>query len=103
MGFESRWDSESLGAPIAQPSKNRYNLNSTKGLINQLRPKGNAVASFPITLTRHLIEPQAAHPAARGEFFALMVQIGLVGYTVAEALRRAGVMDILGQPGRAER
>src|SRR5438093_11989852 len=98
MGFESRWDSESLGAPIAQPSKNRYNLNSTKGLINQLRPKGNAVASFPITLTRHIIEKQAAHPAATGEFSALMVQIGLVGKMIAQDLRRADLINILGGP-----
>ena len=100
MGFESRRDSESLGAPIAQPSKNRYNLNSTKGLINQLRPKGNAVASFPITLTRHIIEKQAAHPAATGEFSALMVQIGLVGKMIAQDLRRAGLINILGGTGK---
>ncbi|MGH7204878.1 MAG: class 1 fructose-bisphosphatase [Nitrospiraceae bacterium] len=57
------------------------------------------MASFPITLTRHIIEKQAAHPAATGEFSALMVQIGLVGKMIAQDLRRAGLINILGTTG----
>ncbi|MGH7228899.1 MAG: class 1 fructose-bisphosphatase [Nitrospiraceae bacterium] len=54
---------------------------------------------FPITLTRHIIEKEAAHPAATGEFSALMVQIGLVGKMIAHDLRRAGLINILGATG----
>jgi fructose-1,6-bisphosphatase I len=55
---------------------------------------------FPITLTRHIIQSQAAHPGATGEFSALMAQIGLVGKMIANDLRRAGLIDILGVTGR---
>jgi len=57
------------------------------------------VGTFPITLTRHIIEKQAAHQAATGEFSALMVQIGLVGKMIAHDLRRAGLINILGATG----
>jgi fructose-1,6-bisphosphatase I len=54
---------------------------------------------FPITLTRHIIQSQAAHPGATGEFSALMAQIGLVGKMIANDLRRAGLINILGTTG----
>ncbi len=54
---------------------------------------------FPITLTRHIIQSQAAHPGATGEFSALMSQIGLVGKMIANDLRRAGLINILGTTG----
>jgi fructose-1,6-bisphosphatase I len=54
---------------------------------------------FPITLTRHIIQSQAAHPGATGEFSALMAQIGLVGKMIAHDLRRAGLINILGTTG----
>lgn len=54
---------------------------------------------FPITLTRHIIESQAAHRGATGEFSALMAQIGLVGKMIAHDLRRAGLINILGTTG----
>ena len=57
------------------------------------------MAPFPITLTRHIIQKQAAHPAATGEFSALMVQIGLVGKMIAQDLRRAGLINVLGTTG----
>jgi len=53
-----------------------------------------------MTLTRHIIEKQAAHPAATGEFSALMVQIGLVGKMIAQDLRRAGLINVLGATGK---
>lgn len=55
---------------------------------------------FPITLTRHIIQSQAAHPGATGEFSALMAQIGLVGKMISNDLRRAGLIDILGVTGQ---
>lgn len=54
---------------------------------------------FPITLTRHIIQSQAAHPGATGEFSALMAQIGLVGKMIAHDLRRAGLINVLGTTG----
>jgi fructose-1,6-bisphosphatase I len=53
-----------------------------------------------ITLTRFIIETQAGVPAATGEFSALLAQIGLAGKMVANDLRRAGLIDILGMSGR---
>ncbi len=54
---------------------------------------------FPITLTRYIIQKQAAHPGATGEFSSLMAQIGLVGKMIAQDLRRAGLINILGVTG----
>ncbi len=54
---------------------------------------------FPVTLTRFIIENQAVHPGATGEFSALMAQIGLVGKLIARDLRRAGLINILGVTG----
>ena len=54
---------------------------------------------FPITLTRHIIQSQATHPGATGEFSSLMAQIGLVGKMIANDLRRAGLINILGTTG----
>jgi len=54
---------------------------------------------FPITLTRYIIQMQAAHRGATGEFSALMAQIGLVGKMIAGDLRRAGLINILGTTG----
>jgi len=54
---------------------------------------------FPSTLTRHIIHTQAAHPGATGEFSALMAQIGLAGKMIANDLRRAGLVNMLGTTG----
>ena len=51
------------------------------------------------TLTRFIIETQAGYPAATGEFSALLAQIGLAGKMVANDLRRAGLINILGLTG----
>src|SRR5256886_9381619 len=52
-----------------------------------------------ITLTRFIIETQAGHPAAPGEFSVLLAQIGLAGKLIAHDLRRAGLINILGTTG----
>src|SRR5438876_12169757 len=52
-----------------------------------------------ITLTRFIIETQAGYPAATGEFSALLAQIGLAGKLIAHDLRRAGLIQILGNTG----
>jgi fructose-1,6-bisphosphatase I len=54
---------------------------------------------FPLTLSRFIIQKQAAHPGATEEFSSLLTQIGLVGKLVAQDLRRAGLINILGTTG----
>ncbi|MFO0768029.1 MAG: hypothetical protein U0231_14845 [Nitrospiraceae bacterium] len=41
------------------------------------------MAKFPITLSRFIIEQQAAYPEATGEFSVLLTQIGLWGKMIA--------------------
>lgn len=54
---------------------------------------------FPVTLTRHIIERQAAHPAATGEFSIIMAQIALAAKLIARDLSQAGLVDALGVTG----
>lgn len=53
----------------------------------------------PITLTRHIIEGQTAHPGATGEFSTIMSQIALAAKIIARDLSQAGLIDILGTTG----
>ncbi len=57
------------------------------------------MGTFPVNLSRFIIEGQAGHPAATGEFSVLLTQIGMVGKIIARDLRRAGLIDILGATG----
>jgi fructose-1,6-bisphosphatase I len=54
---------------------------------------------FPLTLSRFIAQKQAPHPGATGEFPSILVQIGLVGKLIAQDLRCAGLIDILGTTG----
>ncbi|MDH5741107.1 MAG: class 1 fructose-bisphosphatase, partial [Nitrospira sp.] len=54
---------------------------------------------FPLTLSRFIIQSQASHQGATGEFSSLLTQIGLVGKLIAQDLRRAGLLNILGTTG----
>ncbi|MGH8010414.1 MAG: class 1 fructose-bisphosphatase, partial [Candidatus Binatia bacterium] len=53
-----------------------------------------------VTLTRHLLMQQQAHPGATGEFSVLLSQIALAAKRIAYALRRAGLADVLGSTGQ---
>ena len=57
------------------------------------------MGQFPLTLSRFIALRQAAHPGATGELAGLLTQIGLVGKLIAQDLRRAGLIDILGTTG----
>jgi len=59
----------------------------------------STMGRFPLTLTRFINQKQAAHPGAAGEFASLLAQIGLVGKLIAQDLRRAGLINILGTTG----
>jgi len=54
---------------------------------------------FPLTLSRFIAQKQASYPGATGAFSSLLVQIGLVGKLIAQDLRCAGLIDILGTTG----
>ena len=54
---------------------------------------------FPLTLSQFIIRAQAEHPGATGEFSSLLTQVGLVGKLIAQDLRRAGLVNILGTTG----
>ena len=57
------------------------------------------MGQFPLTLSRFIIQKQAAHPGATEELSSLLTQIGLVGKLMAQDLRRAGLINILGTTG----
>jgi len=57
------------------------------------------MGQFPLTLSRFIAQQQALYPEATGEFSSLLAQIGLVGKLIAQDLRCAGLIDILGTTG----
>jgi fructose-1,6-bisphosphatase I len=57
------------------------------------------MGQFPLTLSRFIAQEQVAHPGTSGELTGLLTQIGLVGKLIAQDLRRAGLIDILGLTG----
>ena len=57
------------------------------------------MGQFPLTLSRFITQSQATHPGITGEFSSLLAQIGLVGKLIAQDLRRAGLISILGTTG----
>jgi fructose-1,6-bisphosphatase I len=57
------------------------------------------MGQFPLTLSRFIAQKQAAHPGAAGELVDLLGQIGLIGKLIAQDLRRAGLIDVLGMTG----
>ena len=59
----------------------------------------STMGQFPLTLSRFITQKQAANPGATGEFSSLLTQIGLVGKLIAQDLRRAGLINILGTTG----
>src|SRR5262245_44702092 len=54
---------------------------------------------FPLTLSRFIALEPGAHPGISGELAGILTQIGLVGKLIAQDLRRAGLIDILGTTG----
>ena len=56
-------------------------------------------ADFGLTLTQHVLRRQSGHPEARGQFSALMTQIGVAGKLITAKVRRAGLIEIWGATG----
>ena len=57
------------------------------------------MGQFPLTLSRFILQNKASHHGATEEFAILLTQIGLVGKLIAQDLRRAGLINILGMTG----
>ena len=57
------------------------------------------MGQIPLTLSRFIIQKQTAYSGDAGELSGLLSQIGLVGKLIAQDLRRAGLIDILGTTG----
>jgi len=56
-------------------------------------------ADFGVTLTQHILRNQDRHPDARGQFSALMTQIGVAGKLITAQVRRAGLIEVWGSTG----
>jgi fructose-1,6-bisphosphatase I len=52
-----------------------------------------------LTLTRHILLEQRAHPTATGELSTILTQVGLAAKLIARVVSRAGLVDILGVTG----
>lgn len=52
-----------------------------------------------VTLTQHILKKQGVHPAARGQFSALLTQIGVAGKLISAQVRRAGLIELWGTTG----
>lgn len=55
--------------------------------------------SSVVSLTKHIIQEQGAHPEATGEFSTIMAQIALTGKIIARDLSHSGLVDMLGLTG----
>jgi fructose-1,6-bisphosphatase I len=52
-----------------------------------------------MSISRHIVEQQKKHPAARGEFSSLLNDIALAAKLIARDVRKAGLVNILGLTG----
>ena len=59
----------------------------------------SATSLFGVTLTQHIMREQSAHPGARGQLTALLTQAGVACKHIAAQVRRAGLIEVLGQTG----
>ena len=57
-------------------------------------------ADFRVTLTQHVLSNQSHHPDARGQFSALLTQIGVAGKLISAQVRRAGLIEVWGATGQ---
>jgi fructose-1,6-bisphosphatase I len=64
------------------------------------RPLGGASAAHKaVTVQRHIMESQAAHPEASGEFTRLLWDLILAFKAINREVRAAGLKDVLGDTG----
>lgn len=53
-----------------------------------------------VTIERHIIEEERQHPEATGAFSNILYDVALAAKLISREVRRAGLVDILGQAGR---
>jgi len=53
-----------------------------------------------VTLDRHIVEQERRHPEATGAFSSILQDLALAGKLINRQVRKAGLVDILGQTGR---
>jgi fructose-1,6-bisphosphatase I len=56
-------------------------------------------SQYPTTVHQHIVEQQRKHPSATGEFSWLLGGITLASRIIAAKVRRAGMIDVLGDAG----
>jgi len=52
-----------------------------------------------VTIDRYILEQEQSHPGASGDLSGLLYDIALTGKMIAREVRKAGLVDILGQTG----
>lgn len=52
-----------------------------------------------VTIIRHILDQQKLHPEATGDLSGLLYDIALTGKLIAREVRKAGLVDILGETG----
>jgi len=52
-----------------------------------------------VTIVRHILDQQRLHPEATGDLSGLLYDIALIGKLIAREVRKAGLVDILGETG----
>jgi fructose-1,6-bisphosphatase I len=52
---------------------------------------------YPVTVHQHVVEQQRRHPTATGEFTWMLEGITLASRIIAAKVRRAGLLDVLGE------
>ena len=94
MGGISRY------TPLANaiPMYNVKTLEATDKPARYITMSSMAIASDPLTLTRHLLATQDAEKNGPG-FPMLMASIQLACKTIAQAVRKAGIIGVLGLDG----
>ncbi len=53
-----------------------------------------------VTIERHILEEERQHPQATGAFSDILYDIALAAKLISREVRRAGLVDILGQAGK---
>lgn len=52
-----------------------------------------------VTLTRHLLEQERAHPEATGAFTSILQDVALAAKMISSQVNQAGLVDVLGRTG----
>ena len=68
-----------------------------------VRPWSSHTATSVVTIERFIIEQERLHPEATGELSGILYDLALAAKMIANKVRSAGLVDILGSAGTRER